>query len=161
MGDHRGGAIPMRSLRLVPYWSVHETLGVDAHNAPLKMRTRRIHLSRAVLGVAFVATRSPVPHWAARTWRGATPLRSTDLQPRNPPLHSPVYSWFSVAPSPRFQRDGSLREGPLTGEPLVPAGRTPADDRAGLPTRGSIKPPFDPEWRLLNPAADLSAGLSP
>ena len=38
----------MRSLRLVPYWSVHETLGVDAHNAPLKMRTRRIHLSRAV-----------------------------------------------------------------------------------------------------------------
>ena len=25
------------------------------------------------LGVAFVATRSPVPHWAARTWRGATP----------------------------------------------------------------------------------------
>ena len=32
----------MRSLRLVPYWSVHETLGVDAHNAPLKMRTRRI-----------------------------------------------------------------------------------------------------------------------
>ena len=32
----------------MPYWSVHETLGVDAHNAPLKMRTRRIHLSRAV-----------------------------------------------------------------------------------------------------------------
>ena len=28
----------------MPYWSVHETLGVDAHNAPLKMRTRRIHL---------------------------------------------------------------------------------------------------------------------
>ena len=25
------------------------------------------------LGVAFVATRSPVPHGAARTWRGATP----------------------------------------------------------------------------------------
>ena len=47
-GSARGGAIPMRSLRLVPYWSVHETLGVDAHNAPLKMRTRRIHLSRAV-----------------------------------------------------------------------------------------------------------------
>ena len=33
-GSARGGAIPMRSLRLVPYWSVHETLGVDAHNAP-------------------------------------------------------------------------------------------------------------------------------
>ena len=25
------------------------------------------------LGVAVAATRSPVPHWAARTWRGATP----------------------------------------------------------------------------------------
>ena len=44
----RTGAVPMMCLRLVPYWSVHETLGVDAHNAPLKMRTRRIHLSRAV-----------------------------------------------------------------------------------------------------------------
>ena len=40
-GSARGGTLPMRSPRLVPYWSVHETLGVDAHNAPLKMRTRR------------------------------------------------------------------------------------------------------------------------
>ena len=39
-GSARGGTLPMRSPRLVPYWSVHETLGVDAHNAPLKMRTR-------------------------------------------------------------------------------------------------------------------------
>ena len=37
----------MRSPRLVPYWSVHETLGVDARMAPVKMRRRRIRLSRA------------------------------------------------------------------------------------------------------------------
>ena len=32
----------MRSPRLVPYWSVHETLGVDARMAPVKMRRRRM-----------------------------------------------------------------------------------------------------------------------
>ena len=63
----------MRSLRLVPYWSVHETLGVDAHNAPLKMRTRRIHLSVRSLGVAFVATRA---------WCGRGALRVFTRWPR-------------------------------------------------------------------------------
>ena len=64
----------MRSLRLVPYWSVHETLGVDAHNAPLKMRTRRIHLSRAVAWSCV--RRHPVVRAA---------LGSTDVEGSDPP----------------------------------------------------------------------------
>ena len=77
-GSARGGAIPMRSLRLVPYWSVHETLGVDAHNAPLKMRTRRIHLSRAVAWSCV--RRHPVA--------GAA-LGSTDVEGSDPPVRGP------------------------------------------------------------------------
>ena len=77
-GSARGGAIPMRSLRLVPYWSVHETLGVDAHNAPLKMRTRRIHLSRAVAWSCV--RRHPVA--------GAA-LGSTDVEGSDPPGQGP------------------------------------------------------------------------
>ena len=68
----------MRSLRLVPYWSVHETLGVDAHNAPLKMRTRRIHLSRAVAWSCV--RRHPVA--------GAA-LGSTDVEGSDPPGRGP------------------------------------------------------------------------
>ena len=68
----------MRSLRLVPYWSVHETLGVDAHNAPLKMRTRRIHLSRAVAWSCV--RRHPVA--------GAA-LGSTDVEGSDPPVRGP------------------------------------------------------------------------
>ena len=70
----RTGAVPMMCLRLVPYWSVHETLGVDAHNAPLKMRTRRIHLSRAVAWSCV--RRHPVA--------GAA-LGSTDVDGSDPP----------------------------------------------------------------------------
>ena len=68
----------MRSLRLVPYWSVYETLGVDAHNAPLKMRTRRIHLSRAVAWSCV--RRHPVA--------GAA-LGSTDVEGSDPPVRGP------------------------------------------------------------------------
>ena len=68
----------MRSLRLVPYWSVHETLGVDAHNAPLKMRTRRIHLSRVVAWSCV--RRHPVA--------GAA-LGSTDVEGSDPPVRGP------------------------------------------------------------------------
>ena len=68
----------MRSLRLVPYWSVHETLGVDAHNAPLKMRTRRILLSRAVAWSCV--RRHPVA--------GAA-LGSTDVEGSDPPARGP------------------------------------------------------------------------
>ena len=74
-GSARGGAIPVRSLRLVPYWSVHETLGVDAHNAPLKMRTRRIQLSRAV---AWSCVRHHPVAGAA--------LGSTDVEGSDPPF---------------------------------------------------------------------------
>ena len=34
-----------------------------------------------------------------RVGLGATPLRSTDLRPRNPALHSPVFSWFGSLPA--------------------------------------------------------------
>ena len=68
----------MRNLRLVPYWSVHETLGVDAHNAPLKMRTRRIHLSRAVAWSCV--RRHPVADAA---------LGSTDVDGSDPPAQGP------------------------------------------------------------------------
>ena len=68
----------MRSLRLVPYWSVHETLGVDAHNAPLKMRTRRIHLSHA--GAWSCVRRHPV---------AGTALGSTDVEGSDPPGRGP------------------------------------------------------------------------
>ena len=77
LGPARTGAIPMRSF-LVPYWSVHETLGVDAHNAPLKMRTRRIHLSRAVAWSCV--RRHPVA--------GAA-LGSTDVEGSDPPGRGP------------------------------------------------------------------------
>ena len=60
---------------------------------------------------------------------GATPLQSTDLQPRNPPLHSPVCSWFGVALSPRRRRGRSLRE----GSPSRP--REVSGDHNGAPLR--------------------------
>ena len=58
----------------MPYWSVHETLGVDAHNAPLKMRTRRIHLSRAV---AWSCVRR---HPVAGAALGSTDVEGSDPQ---------------------------------------------------------------------------------
>ena len=77
-GSARGGAIPMRSLRLVPYWSVHETLGVDARMAPVKMRTRRIHLSRA--GAWSCARCHPA---------ACAALGSTDVEGSDPPVRGP------------------------------------------------------------------------
>ena len=88
----------MRSLRLVPYWSVHETLGVDAHNAPLKMRTRRIHLSRAVAWSCV--RRHPVA--------GAA-LGSTDVEGSDPQAEGLVRAWSRArfhTPAPALQ--GSL-----------------------------------------------------
>ena len=64
----------MRSPRLVPYWSVHETLGVDARMAPVKMRRRRIRLSRAG---AWSCGRCHPAACAA--------LGSTDVEGRRPP----------------------------------------------------------------------------
>ena len=65
----------MRSPRLVPYWSVHETLGVDARMAPVKMRRRRIRLSRA--GAWSCGRCHPVA--------GAA-LGSTDVEGSDPPF---------------------------------------------------------------------------
>ena len=106
-GSARGRAIPMRSLRLVPYWSVHETLGVDAHNAPLKMRTRRIHLSRAVAWSCV--RRHPVA--------GAA-LGSTDVDGSDPPARGPGTGAGPCA----FSR---ARPRPLGGRsrPNIPGGK--------------------------------------
>ena len=65
----------MRSPRLVPYWSVHETLGVDARMAPVKMRRRRIRLSRAG---AWSCGRCHPAACAA--------LGSTDVEGSDPPV---------------------------------------------------------------------------
>ena len=66
----------MRSPRLVPYWSVHETLGVDARMAPVKMRRRRIRLSRAG---AWSCGRC---HPAACAARGSTDVEGSDTHKR-------------------------------------------------------------------------------
>ena len=68
----------MRSPRLVPYWSVHETLGVDARMAPVKMRRRRIRLSRAGA-------------WSCGRCHPATcaALGSTDVEGSDPPVRGP------------------------------------------------------------------------
>ena len=87
----------MRSLRLVPYWSVHETLGVDAHNAPLKMRTRRIHLSRAVAWSCV--RRHPVA--------GAA-LGSTDVEGSDPPAG---HAWIGIAEGWHVHAHATLRVG--------------------------------------------------
>ena len=93
----------MRSLRLVPYWSVHETLGVDAHNAPPKMRTRRIHLSLAGRPPSAAEDAAdqfpgqpPVELWSiAEQDRGRlavaqlTPPRDRPLHHRRDPLPQP------------------------------------------------------------------------
>ena len=91
----------------MPYWSVHETLGVDAHHAPLKMRTRRIHLSRAVAWSCV--RRHPVA--------GAA-LGSTDVEGSDPPQRRPGAGVgpgvYSHSPGPRRGRSRSmdpLREG--------------------------------------------------
>ena len=77
-GSARGGTLPMRSPRLVPYWSVHETLGVDARNAPVKIRRRRIRLSRAG---AWSCGRCHPAACAA--------LGSTDVEGSDPPVRGP------------------------------------------------------------------------
>ena len=120
----------MRSLRLVPYWSVHETLGVDAHNAPLKMRTRRIHLSRAVAWSCV--RRHPVA--------GAA-LGSTDVEGSNPPGHR---AGTGVGPA-RFH----------TLVPALPRGRSRSKHpwREGLERRRerrinrSVRPPGFAPWQ--------------
>ena len=113
----RTGAVPMMCLRLVPYWSVHETLGVDAHNAPLKMRTRRIHLSRAVAwscvrrhpvaGAALGSTDvdgSDPP--AQGLGAGAGPCAFSRARPRALGGRSPPEIPSGKASEHRYERDG-------------------------------------------------------
>ena len=110
----------MRSLRLVPYWSVHETLGVDAHNAPLKMRTRRIHLSRAVAWSCV--RRHPVA--------GAA-LGSTDVEGSDPPFGMPgtasgrVDMCTHLPPSPAGSLPARYPSGKGFSTPL-PGGGSPS-----------------------------------
>ncbi len=63
-----------------------------------------------------------------RVGLGATPLRTSDLQPSNPDLCKPFCYLSGVAPSPRLRRDGSLREGqePATPWAKPAAGSLPA-----------------------------------
>ena len=136
----------MRSLRLVPYWSVHETLGVDAHNAPLKMRTRRIHLSRAVAWSCV--RRHPVA--------GAA-LGSTDVEGSDPPVRGPgtgsdagVFSHPAPVPSGslpanypyagrRFERRCEAADGDRSARPgLDPVGKQGTPSTA--PCRRSKRP---------------------
>ena len=90
----RTGAVPMMCLRLVPYWSVHETLGVDAHNAPLKMRTGRIHLSCAV---AWSCVRR---HPVARAALGSTDVEGSDPPPRGLGTGSEPSVFSQLGPRP-------------------------------------------------------------
>ena len=74
---------------------------------------------------------------------GATPLRSYDLQPRNPHLCAYLFPWSGVAPSPRLQRDVSLREGhePASGRVEPAAGD--GSGRGGVLDAGEgIEPPL-------------------
>ena len=136
----RTGAVPMMCLRLVPYWSVHETLGVDAHNAPLKMRTRRIHLSRAVAWSCV--RRHPVA--------GAA-LGSTDVDGSDPPVRGPgagsdagVFSHpcppsLGVAPDPSIPtREGGLSAASRRRITRSPTGR-PSGSRAS-PSKAGVPP---------------------
>ena len=94
-GPARGSAVSVRSLRLVPYWSVHETLGVDAHNAPLKMRTRRIHLYRAV---AWSCVRR---HPVAGAALGSTDVEGSDPPSRGLGTGAGQACFHTLVPAPR------------------------------------------------------------
>ena len=50
-------------------------------------------------------SRIPLSACGRRGGLGATPLRSYDLQPRNPYFCAYLFSWTGVAPSPRLRRD--------------------------------------------------------
>ena len=100
----------MRSLRLVPYWSVHETLGVDAHNAPLKMRTRRIHLSRAV---AWSCVRR---HPVAGAALGSTDVEGSDPPGRGPGAGAGPCAFSHPAPAPWGRSHPSVPCGKATGQ---------------------------------------------
>ena len=123
-GSARGGAIPMRNLRLVPYWSVHETLGVDTHNAPLKMRTRRIHLSRAV---AWSCVRR---HPVAGAALGSTDVEGSDPPGRGPATGAGPGVFSHALPPPSAGR--SLSMDPLAGRPSSAAVSGVSTDRSGF-----------------------------
>ena len=131
----------MRSLRLVPYWSVHETLGVDAHNAPLKMRTRRIHLSRAV---AWSCVRR---HPVAGAALGSTDVEGSDPPVRGPgtgsgrlrvftPLASPLGGSLPIHHIPT--REGGLSAASRRRITRSPTGR-PSGSRAS-PSKAGVPP---------------------
>ena len=127
-GSARGRAIPMRSLRLVPYWSVHETLGVDAHNAPLKMRTRRIHLSRAV---AWSCVRR---HPVAGAALGSTDVDGSDPPGRGPGTGAGPGVFSHVRPTSRLLR----RERSVDHQRLRTVAAVASTSQVGGPVRFSI-----------------------
>ena len=106
--------------------------------------------------VSVASSRTGVSAFGRRVGLGATPLRSTDLQPRNPPLHAPVYSWFGVAPSPRLRRDSSLREG---FEPAWAAGGRPATSPAAMGSSMRTKAPSHRSPRPLSTSLARSPTL--
>ena len=79
------------------------------------------------LGVAFVATRSPVPHWAARTWRGATPQAEGLVRARTQVcFHTPA-----PVPWGRSRSISPSREGHRAPVAAVPCGDQPSAHRQG------------------------------
>ena len=126
----------MRSLRLVPYWSVHETLGVDAHNAPLKMRTRRI----PPIPCGRLELRSSPPGRRCRTgqhgrggerppkpraWYGRGALRVFTRCPRPP----------GVAPDPSVPRGKAIERRWRRCRTAI------SHQRTGRGARGAVPPP--------------------
>ena len=151
-GSARGRAIPMRSLRLVPYWSVHETLGVDAHNAPLKMRTRRIHLSRAVAWSCV--RRHPVA--------GAA-LGSTDVDGSDPPVRGPGTGSgagvFAHLPPPSWGRSRAIDPSRKGVGPMRPATLAIIGTALGAAAGHAFRAPFPGMGG--NPVLDLIAYHDP
>ena len=147
-----GRAIPMRSLRLVPYWSVHETLGVDAHNAPLKMRTRRIHLSRAVAWSCV--RRHPVA--------GAA-LGSTDVEGSDPPVQGPGTGSgagvFAHLPPPSWGRSRAIDPSRKGVGPMRPATLAIIGTALGAAAGHAFRAPFPGMGD--NPVLDLIAYHDP
>ena len=90
------------------------------------------------LGVAFVATRSPVPHWTARTWRGATPPadalvrgrgRARFTRPPPPPGGvAPFQISLAGRPSNAAASAADHRIGPVFGSRPLPGRLDPAAD---------------------------------
>ena len=117
----------------MPYWSVHETLGVDAHNAPLKMRTRRIHLSRAGA-------------WSCGRYHPAAcaALGSTDVEGSDPPVRGPGAGSDAGVFSHRGLRPPGVAPG--SGIPCGKASR--AADSGGSSGRSGLR-----DLTLANQAA--------